>query len=42
MRTREEELGVSIPDAEAAQLRTLADVLGYIERRGVVPPARSI
>ena len=40
--TLEEELGTSIPDAEAAELRTLADVLGYVERRRVVSPARSI
>jgi hypothetical protein len=30
--TLEEELGTSIPDAEAAELRTLADVVGYVER----------
>jgi len=40
--TLEEALGTSIPDADAAQLRTLADVLGYIEQRGVVSPAGSI
>lgn len=34
--TLEEELGVSIPDADAVELRTLKDVLDYLERHGKV------
>jgi acyl carrier protein len=30
--TLEEELGISIPDADAIQLRTLTDVLEYLDR----------
>jgi acyl carrier protein len=30
--TLEEELGISIPDADAIQLRTLRDVLDYLDR----------
>ena len=31
--TLEEELGISIPDADAIELRTLNDVLEYLDRR---------
>lgn len=31
--TLEEELGISIPDADAIELRTLTDVLEYLDRR---------
>ena len=30
----EEELGLEIPDSAISELRTLADVLGYLERAG--------
>jgi len=30
--TLEEELGISIPDADAMELRTLTDVLEYLDR----------
>ena len=30
--TLEEELGVSIPDADAAEIRTIGDAVRYIER----------
>ena len=34
--TLEEELGISIPDADAMKLRTLKDVLDYLERHAEV------
>ena len=38
--TLEEELGVSIPDADAVELRTLQDVLDYLERHAEVAGCR--
>lgn len=34
--TLEEELGISIPDADAIELRTLKDVLDYVDRHAEV------
>jgi len=36
--TLEEELGISIPDADAVELRTLEEVLRYLERHAEVGP----
>jgi acyl carrier protein len=33
----EEAFGISVPDEEAARLRTVADVAAYVERRKAAP-----